>query len=118
MEALLAMRFATHVLVCIIVLGTGSKLLAAESASSWWPFSHKQEATVSQPPSVAAPTSQYLNPAQTATGPVAHEVQLPQSADATAAAKSKSWLHMPSMPKLGSATKTKKEVKKNTWAQK
>jgi len=73
---------------------------------------------VSQPPGVAAPTSPYLNPAQTAPGPVAHEVQLPQSADSAAAAKSKSWLHMPTLPKLGSATKAKKEEKKNRWVQK
>jgi hypothetical protein len=112
------MRFAARVLVCVLVVGTSRQIVAAESGSSWWPFSHKQEATVSQPPAVAAPTSPYLNQAQTSPGPVAHEVQLPQSADSAAAAKDKSWLHMPSLPKLGSTTKTKKEEKKNRWVQK
>jgi hypothetical protein len=112
------MRFAARSLVCVLVLGTGSHTLAAEAGPSWWPFSHKQEATVSQPSGVVASTSPKLNPAQTAPGPVSHEVQLPPSADSAAAAKSKSWLHMPSLPKLGSSTKTKKETTKNKWVQK
>src|SRR3954471_7888829 len=105
------MRFAARVLICVVMAVTGRELVAAETGSSWWPFSHHEQPTVSQPPGVAAPTSSYLNQATPSLnqatpslGPVAHEVQLPQSADASAAAKSKSWLHMPSMPKLGSAT--------------
>jgi hypothetical protein len=111
------MRFAARILVCVLVLGTGRAVTATESGTSWWPFSHKQETTLSQPTAVAAPTSPYLNPVQAAPGPVTHEVQLPQSADSAAAAKSKSWLHMPSLPKLGSSTKSQKDTK-NRWVQK
>jgi hypothetical protein len=115
-----AMRFAARALVVVFLVVSCCEAMAAEPSSSWWPFGHHDAPTVAQPPGVAATSSPFANVPNSNSGPVAHEVQLPQSVDSAAAAKSKSsWLHMPRLPKVGkSEHKSKPTASPNAWASK
>ena len=111
------MRVAARALIVVLVITGCRELLAAESNSSWWPFGHHNDAALTQPQAVAANSSSLAAAQQPTTGPIAHQVQLPTSPDAAAAAKKKSsWLHLPKL--TSSEKKTKAESTRNAWAAK
>lgn len=126
----------------IVIACTALQLTAAETGSRWWPFGHRDEAKVTQPPAVAAPSQaplqtqrQYgaLNPAQPPITPLPPLAQSPQTTGGAAdGAAKESWmfnsskrkiswprLTKPEAPKTGLlAQKTEPDATRNSWVEK
>ncbi len=126
------MRFAARALIGVLFVVCCRDVVAAESGSGWWPFGHKDEAAVSQTPGVAANSVPPVKAPLAGAGPVAHQVELPQSPPDSndhwmlnTPQKKVSWpkLHMPELPKphlpsaLSSAKKPTTASSHNSWAQ-
>ncbi len=127
-----AMRFAMRAIVVGVFLAAGQGVVAAEKGSSWWPFGRQDDAATAQPqaaPQASLPPITPVTPSAAvppATGPIAHETQLP-GADSNdghwmfSTKKTKvSWpkFQMPELPKPKSAATATKTEKKNTWVDK
>ena len=128
------MRFAARALMGALLVVCLSQVVAAESASSWWPFG-SHEKTIGSPAPAAASSSARVSPRENGalrgsrpieTGPIAHDVQLPQEPPAESTKAKSSWLglHMPKIPKPhlpttgASQHKSKTAASRNKWVDK
>jgi hypothetical protein len=133
------MRHTLCALVGVVLVACCSpNLAAAETGSRWWPFGHRDEAKVAQPPAVATPsTSPLLTPQPNSTmaplgpaasAPLAHQAQLPNSTADTAAKEhwmlsspngKIGWPHLnkPQLPSALAAKKPPTEVPRNSWVE-
>ena len=127
------MRFAARVLVVGIFMVGCRGVEAAESGSNWWPFGGHADAASAQ---AAAVTQNTLPPAASiaprttmpapATGPVAHEVQMPTNADSGTDShwmvntpnKRVSWPKMAWPKSLSSKSSAPQGETKNRWVEK
>lgn len=138
------MRHTARALVGIVLVASCSQnLAAAEATWRWWPFGHREEAKVAQPPSVAAPsTTPPVRPQVNSTAgatapsglqsapPVAPPAQLPStSADVAtddhwmlkSPTGKVSWPHLtkPKLPQTGIwSQKPAADATRNSWADK